>query len=293
MYYNYRLKVRVRTPINLNVTQQFDQLYLPSFAPIEVSQMADGEFFIFVGRGYSSEDAAHSAGRKLADTLLLAGALHSLGVDVGYDRPGPQFSQAIVDAIGKEVRGGVFGLMAYRDDGVVILDVHGEGSVSNPMPLFQEIVTPCVGLVDAMSVRQRISASLLNDACRSVSVETAFILRVTAVEALCEQTGIGSQGQQVVDALQQHLDTLAPSEVLRETLRRVLVQAAGSSVRQAYMSKIRRLLGRDRADAFDALYGRRSKYLHEGEGRGDLAIQADEARHIATDLLKAELEAAL
>jgi hypothetical protein len=36
------------------------------------------------------------------------------------------------------------------------------------------------------------------------------------------------------------------------------------SVRSAYMSKFRRLLGNDKAKEFDELYTVRSKFLHEG-----------------------------
>ena len=51
-------------------------------------------------------------------------------------------------------------------------------------------------------------------------------------------------------------------------------------MRSAYMSKIRRLLGDDKAEMFDTLYGRRSGFLHDGSGRGSLGDAADAALEI-------------
>jgi hypothetical protein len=39
-------------------------------------------------------------------------------------------------------------------------------------------------------------------------------------------------------------------------------------VRSAYTSQIKQLIGDDKAKKFDALYVRRSNFLHDGSGRG-------------------------
>ncbi len=46
-------------------------------------------------------------------------------------------------------------------------------------------------------------------------------------------------------------------------------------MRSAYKSKIKQLFGDDKADKFDALYGLRSNFLHDGSGRDSLGDAAD------------------
>src|SRR5262249_45287517 len=64
------------------------------------------------------------------------------------------------------------------------------------------------------------------------------------------------------------------------------------SVRSAYMSQIKRLLGNDKARRFDELYTQRSKLLHDGSGRGTLGEAANSALEIALKLLLANVRAA-
>jgi hypothetical protein len=54
------------------------------------------------------------------------------------------------------------------------------------------------------------------------------------------------------------------------------------------MSKIRQLLDNDRANAFDALYKRRSKFLRDGSGQGTSGDAADAALEIGLELLLAD-----
>jgi hypothetical protein len=55
------------------------------------------------------------------------------------------------------------------------------------------------------------------------------------------------------------------------------------------MSKIRQLIGDDKAKKFDALYARRSKFLHDGGGRGTLGDAADAALETGLELLLADI----
>jgi len=61
------------------------------------------------------------------------------------------------------------------------------------------------------------------------------------------------------------------------------------TVRNGYMSKIRKLLSNKEAQQFEELYGKRSKLLHEGDGRGQLDEAAEQALTIATALLLADI----
>ena len=55
------------------------------------------------------------------------------------------------------------------------------------------------------------------------------------------------------------------------------------------MSKIKQLIGDDKAKAFKALYDRRSDFLHDGRGRGTLGGAADAALEIGLELLLADI----
>jgi len=59
------------------------------------------------------------------------------------------------------------------------------------------------------------------------------------------------------------------------------------SVRQGYMTKLRTLFNNERAKEFDKLYDRRSKFVHDGRGRGSFI--EDIALEIATELLFADI----
>ena len=82
---------------------------------------------------------------------------------------------------------------------------------------------------------------------------------------------------------------LLPKEVQgsdRFRIKQVLeTLAARQTVRGAYMSNLRRLLGDEKAKQFDALYRRRSKFLHEGNGRGTFDAPAAAALEIGLELL--------
>ncbi len=67
---------------------------------------------------------------------------------------------------------------------------------------------------------------------------------------------------------------------------------AKQSVRSAYMSKFRRLLGNDKAREFDELYNLRSKFLHEGLGRGNLLEPANAGLNLAQELLLVDVTSA-
>ena len=60
-------------------------------------------------------------------------------------------------------------------------------------------------------------------------------------------------------------------------------------MRSAYRSKIKQLIGDEKAKKFDALYERRSNFLHDGSGRGTLDDAADAALEIGLELLLADI----
>jgi hypothetical protein len=162
-----------------------------------------------------------------------------------------------------------------------------------PAPLkAQELIglaTAAVENVSELTPNQRVAAELLNDSFVPMSPEARFLLRVSAVEALCPQ----ADQSEAFRALAEKTLASIPAEAscedrhqLEEALKRV---AKRQSVRSAYMSKIRRLLTNGAAKQFDELYGRRSNFLHDGGGRGTLGDAADQALEICMALLLADI----
>jgi len=315
MNYVFRLRLRMMTPMTLDGAAT--TMELAGFPLIEVTHEArpssacradptldcpiskiarrGGERFVFICRGYASDDEARVAGRRLADALLVSGALGFLGIDIGFDRATLQFSEHVHAAMredtGRELRGEMFGLMTYLDDSISIVGMNGElfattssASVQQHLSRWLDAAAPTLGL------RQRRCASLLNDSFYATTSESQFILRVAAMEALCEQV-TDPQFVSVIDGLVAHLTFIEGTEEAKMSARLVLLQAKRKSVRQAYMSKLRMRLGDAKARAFDALYTMRSAFVHDGEGRGDMQGPAAEALQLATELLESELTA--
>ena len=128
-----------------------------------------------------------------------------------------------------------------------------------------------VASATSLTANQRVAAELLNDSFFKMSPEASFLLRVSAVEALCPQPD-------QTDAFRSHrgrpanFDTDERAE-FRSGSDRAGLEEAGKvrqSVRSAYRSKIKQLVGNDKAKKFDALYDRRSKFPSRRQRARDL-----------------------
>ena len=141
----------------------------------------------------------------------------------------------------------------------------------------------------SLTANQKVTAELLNDSFFKVSPEASFLLRVSAGEALCPQADQTDAFRTIVGSVLASIPKDAPNpdrDPIEQGLKRL---AARQSVRSAYMSKIRQLIGDDKAKKFDALYDRRSNFLHDGRGRGTLGDAADAALEIGLELLLADI----
>jgi hypothetical protein len=263
--------------------------------PVLATPRPGGELMTFVMRGFPDEDSAHRAGKRLADLLLASGALDDLGVDIGFDRATLQFSEQVYNAMrkasGLEPRTDYIGLMVFEEGSVQLVGLQSHASVETPLQLVQESLARRVGSSGTMTDRQRICAALLNDAHYVGLPEARFILCISAVEALCDQQALGDEYTSVVKKLSDHLSQLEGDTEALRTLEGILSNASRQSLRQAYMTKLSNYLDSDSARIFDGLYRRRSAFVHDGKGRGDLQQEAHEAKEIAVRLLEADLRA--
>ena len=133
------------------------------------------------------------------------------------------------------------------------------------------------------------AAELLNGSFFETSPEARFLLRVSAVEALCPQADQTDAFRTVVKIVLVSIPKDAPPSD-RDQIEQALGRLAKRQpVTSAYKSKIKQLLGDDKAEKFEDLYSLRSSFLHDGSGRGTLDGAAGAALEIGLELLLADI----
>jgi hypothetical protein len=218
--------------------------------------------------GYA--DSGEASGARLQEGLLIVAANQKVGVEF--------YLRGAVKAI-HVYPGGQFEL---RDPGLPLPTILSDHEL-------KEMVGAAVESATSLTANQRVAAELLNDSFFKMSPEASFLLRVSAVEALCPQADQTDAFRTIVSSVLASIPKDAPNpdrDQIEQGLKRL---AARQSVRSAYMSKIRQLIGDDKTKKFDALYDRRSNFLHDGRGRGTLGDAADAALEIGLELLLADI----
>jgi hypothetical protein len=122
-----------------------------------------------------------------------------------------------------------------------------------------------------------------------MSDDARFLLRISAIEALCPQADLGLAFSNLVDRLLASMPAGASGphvDVISGALRHVKRQ----SVRRACLTKITQLLGSQSATNFDELYELRSKFVHERQRRGHFGEAASRAYDLALALLLADID---
>jgi len=295
MPFSFRLRVRMATaplfegePIVLT---------FPRFSEVSVSYERDdarlGKWVIFTAGGYFDEAGAISAGQQFSNALVLAGAIGRVGVDMGYNRSTLRFSKQVHEAVkeidGAELRAEVHGLTTFEEGAVQFISMSATATVSSPTGALNGMIAVWLDLGIILTERQRNCAALLNDSFFVQNIEGQFVLRVSAVESLCEQTDVGSEYLTVLDAISEFVKCQVIEPTERETVDRMLVNARRASIRQAYMRKIRAALGDECARRFDQLYKKRGALVHEGRGRGELLLASTEVFDLAVKLLEKDV----
>jgi hypothetical protein len=220
--------------------------------------------------GYADFGEAVASGALLQVGLLIAAAKQKIGVEF--------YLRGAVKDI-HVYPGGQFEL---RDPGLPLPTILSHHEL-------KEMVGAAVDSATSLTANQRVAAELLNDSFFKMSPEASFLLRVSAVEALCPQADQTDAFRDIVNSVLASIPRdppIADRDQIEQALKRL---AARQSVRSAYTSKIRQLIGDDKAKKFDALYSRRSNFLHDGSGRGTLGDAADAAQEIGLELLLADI----
>jgi hypothetical protein len=245
--------------------------------------------------GYASEDEARGFGTRVLNAMLIGGVMRRRGVDFGTGKTRAQFHEDLKKDIAKTgatLREEVDGLDVYEDLNTMFLAIEGHAIVSGSPEDVSDLINDAATHARALMEQQRITAELLNDSLFAVSTDASFLLRISAIEALCQQAPASAACVTLAAHLRDAIPTDVPKKE-REDMEHLLNRYAKlESVRSAYMSKFRRLLGKPKAKEFEELYNLRSKFLHEGLGRGNLLEPANAALNLAQELLLADLESA-
>ncbi len=220
--------------------------------------------------GYANFAEAEASGMRLQEGLLIVAAKQKVGVELYFRGASKAFH--VYPA----------GRIELFDPGLPLPTLLSDHEL-------KEMMSAAVDTATSLTANQRVAAELLNDSFFNMSPEASFLLRVSAVEALCPQADQTDAFRTMVDGVLTSLPRDAPSsdrDQIEQALKRL---AARQSVRSACTSKIRQLIGDDKAKKFDALYSRRSNFLHDGSGRGTLGDAADAALEIGLELLLADI----
>jgi hypothetical protein len=274
----YCFEVRFRTP--RHVADEIEEVFYaaPFKRPLQLYRpegMNSNDGWLAVKScGYADHGEAEASGARLQEGLLIAAARQKIGVEllnlgaVKAVHTWPQGSQPMVSDVGL------------------------------PLPTslgtneLRELLGAALQSDASLTPNQRVAAQLLNDSFFfffRMSSEASFLLRVSAVEALCPQAKQTDAFRATIDSLIASIPEDAPSSDRKQIKNALDRLAARQSVRSAYKSKIKQLIGNDKAKEFDVLYGLRSDFLHDGRGRGTLGGAANDALEIGLELLLADI----
>jgi hypothetical protein len=225
-----------------------------------------------VSCGYSSFQEAEPISERVKDLLLLAAPSRDLGIEF-------------------PARGAIPDVAIYPGGRFEIVDPGAPMPVPLKAAQLDEFVSAAMQNRSVMTPNQRVAAELLNDSFFNMPPEARFLLRVAAVEALCPQAKQTEAFRALVNRMLTSIPPDAPSHdpesQIRQTLERI---AKRETIRRAYMSKIRQLLGNEQATLFDEMYSLRSSFLHDGHGRGRLGEAAVTVFELCRNLLPADIQ---
>jgi hypothetical protein len=217
--------------------------------------------------GFSNKQDAHDNAALLEDALRLLGSLGKFGIDIGK---GAEI---------KEIQSGMLPMFEV------------EGYIKTTLSLTQlsEHLFIYKSAGGRLTDPQRACMSLINDSYFAAGADSQFVLRISAVEALCGKGEPPETALDTVAVLEERLSELELSEDCREHIHNALQNAKRKTVRQGYKRKFNELGLEAEYKPFDELYRKRSKLVHLGEGRGGFKTECADALRIVNAALEADL----
>jgi hypothetical protein len=273
MLYCFSVRFRFARPIPSFPDKIEEEFRLSTFKrPLQLARaygMNIG-WLVIESCGYADYAEAKASGELFHDGLLIVAANQKVGVEF-YLRIGHN------------------GIHVYPGGQLEI----GDPGLPQPTPLtkhdLKATLETAIGSATSLTENQRVAGELLNDSMFNMTPEASFLLRVSAIEALCPQPGQTEAFKTMVTKLIASIPDETEDEDRDQVEQALKMLAARKSVRSACRSKIKEMIGADKAKQFDTLYNRRSKFLHNGDGRGNLDRPANDALELGLELLLADM----
>jgi hypothetical protein len=288
--YAFRLRFKMNKAIDADgsVLMLTKEGVLPPFTLTAQNELRDAHWFSIRGGGYATEQEARMAALMLADIFLCLGVERGAGIDVGRGvittGLGEGFRQKLEAELGARVRNELHGIDVFEDGEVRFASFNFELTVRDTPGPFLECFQKLMAYPPQLSNRQRICLELINDSLFESSTDAQLVLRVSAIEALCERAPRPEVVRNLLSMLIMQLPEDAADEV-----RNALTRAAEQSIGEACRAKVRKLLGEEREQEFRSIYRARNRLVHDGVGRGQNGEQASKAMLLVRDLARAEI----
>jgi hypothetical protein len=271
----YCFEVRFRTAKPIPADRFEHEFKTETFKqPLTISR-AEGmntneNWLVFRSCGYADFREAKLSGKQLQEQLLIVSADNKVGIEF-------------------YLRLGVDGMHIFPDG---ILELRDPGQPT-PTPLstadLKRMMEDAVSRDVSLTPNQRVAAELLNDSFFDMPPEARFLLRVSAVEALSPQPTQTGDFRKITRGLIASIPKEATDCDRNQIEHSLNMLAARKSVRSACLSKVKQLLGKDKAKQFEDLYDKRSAFLHNGAGRGTLDAAAEKTLELGLELLLADV----
>jgi hypothetical protein len=288
--YAFRLRFKMNKPIDadgsdLTLTKEGVS---PPLTLTARGELREAHWFSIRAGGYATEKEAGSAAQMLADIFLCLGVERAAGVDVGRGvittGLGEGFRQKLESELGARVRNEIHGIDVFEDGEVRFASFSLEVVVRDTPSPFLECFQKLMDDPPELSNRQRVFLELINDSLFESSADAQLVLRVSAIEALCERAPRPEAVRNLILMLIEQLPEDAAEEV-----QNALTSAAQQSIGEACREKVRKLLGEEREREFRSIYRARNRLVHDGVGRGQNGAPANKAMLLVRDLARAEL----
>lgn len=246
--------------------------------------------------GFNSAETARERAFKIKDQLLLLGAIRYMGFDFGHDQTTTRIYDPLRSSLeensGSRLRDNVHGLDVFEEDPeheTRFFSVNARISVTESPAHFVTFFQRIRAASLEFTKRQRIALELINDSLFPASPDAQLLIRVAAIETLCER-GPRPEGQRaLLSKLLGLLDALVPSTEDKKTIYQMLTREMKEPAGEACRKKVRALLCEPREQDLRLINRARNRLIHGGEGRGQIEQEAGTALSLAVDLTRADI----
>jgi hypothetical protein len=250
--------------------------------PVGASTVQEASQLACRAGGFTSEDAARSAGETVRNALHLACAKHRVGIATGRDRAQltlstvarQEMERAGTEAAGEPVRvlTDVHGLQVYEEGGLcTFFGGSANGVVGARANAFLETLSSAIERTDALPSALQVALELFNSVSFESSPRARFLTLITCVEVLAKQRDRPQESIAYLD----HLIAITANQELPEgeasRLTQALRQLQTESIASACVRVVTEQTSAEDGKQWTALHGLRHRLTHGGLGAHEVA----------------------